>query len=165
MSNISENRINVVIPQEDITIVNTSIKAILSTIPENTTLTDDQRGKYTSIEVSNKVFAEDVLTEARQTGEGILTPYINLDFLENDLTVFNQLSTIESGLTNLLQRVKDAKRIAGHEAYGMANRAYGNYKDASEAGIPNAKSAYDKLKVRYEAQGKSTGRPAAPDLQ
>ncbi len=165
MSNLSENRINVVIASADITTINTSINAILSAIPENTTLTDSQRGGYNAIEVDNKVFAEDVLAEARSTGVGILTPYINLDFLENDLTVFKQLDGIESGLSNLLQRVKDAKRIAGHEAIGMANKAYSNYRDAAEAGVDNAKSGYDKLKVRYEGQRNKTGRPAAPDLE
>lgn len=163
MSNLSENRINVVIASADITTINTSINAILSAIPENTTLTESQRGGYNAIDVTNKVFAEDVLTEAKITGAGILTPYINLDHLENDLTIFNQLDTIESGLSNLLQRVKDAKRIAGHEAFGMANSAYGNYRDAAEAGIANAKSGYDKLKVRYEAQGNG-GRPSTPPL-
>jgi hypothetical protein len=158
MSNLSENRINVVIAPADITTINVSINAILSKIPENTTLTDNQRGSYTAIDVSNKVFAEDLLAEAKSTGNGILSPYINLDFLENDLKIFNQLDGIESGLTNLLQRVKDAKRIAGHEAFIMANKAYGNYRDASDAGIANAKSAHDKLKVRFEAQGKNTGR-------
>jgi len=159
MSNLSENRINVVIAPADVTTITSSISTILGILPANTTLTEEQRGKYNAIDVSNKVFAEDVLTEARITGTGILTPYINLDFLQNDLTIFNQLNAVESGLANLLQRVKDAKRIAGHEAYGMANKAYGNYKDATDAGIPNAKSAYDRLKVRYEAQGNG-GRPA-----
>ncbi len=158
MSNLSENRINVVIAPADVTTITSSISTILGILPANTTLTEEQRGKYNAIDVSNKVFAEDVLTEARITGTGILTPYINLDFLQNDLTIFNQLNAVESGLANLLQRVKDAKRIAGHEAYGMANKAYGNYKDATDAGIPNAKSAYDRLKVRYEAQGNG-GRP------
>jgi hypothetical protein len=159
MSNLSENRINVVIAPADVTTITSSISTILGILPANTTLTDEQRGNYNAIDVSNKVFAEDVLTEARITGTGILTPYVNLDFLQNDLTIFNQLNAVESGLANLLQRVKDAKRIAGHEAYGMANKAYGNYKDATDAGIPNAKSTYDRLKVRYEAQGNG-GRSA-----
>jgi ABC-type Zn uptake system ZnuABC Zn-binding protein ZnuA len=164
MSNLSENRINVVIAAADITTINTSINAILSKIPENTTLTDSQRLNYTAINVSNKVFAEDVLTESKQTGNGILSPFINLEFLENDLTVFSQLDAIESALSNALQRVKDAKRIAGHEAYGMASKAYNSYKDAADAGVANAKSGYDKLKVRYESQKKNVGRPPATEL-
>ena len=163
MSNLSENRINVVIAAADIAAMNSSIATILGKLPAGTTLTDEQRSEFTAIDVSNKVFAEDVLTEARLTGTGILSPYINLDFLQNDLSIFNQLDAIESGLANLLQRVKDAKRIAGHEAYSMAGKAYGNYKDAAEAGVENAKSAYDKLKVRFEAQGNG-GRPPTPSL-
>ncbi len=54
----------------------------------------------------------------------------------------------------------DAKRIAGHEGYGQANVIYNAFKTANDSGIPNAKASYDKLKVRFEAQGNSTGRPS-----
>jgi len=59
---------------------------------------------------------------------------------------------IESKLLNLLQRVSDIKRITGHEAYKVSNIIYKNYKDAAEGGIDNAKSAYDRLKERYDKQ-------------
>ena len=58
-----------------------------------------------------------------------------------------------------MQRIADAKRIAGHEAFGQANVIYTAFKTANENGIANAKSSYDKLKARYEAQGNSSGRP------
>ncbi|NHN27725.1 hypothetical protein FIA58_018745 [Flavobacterium jejuense] len=164
MSNLSENRINLVLTPADVATIKQNIDAIVALMPENTTLTDTQRASYMAINVNNKVYAENVLTEARSTGAGILAPYVNLDFLENDLTVFKQLDEIESKVNNLLQRVKDAKRIAGHEAYGMANKAYKNYQDASDAGVANAKSSYDKLKVRFDSNGNS-GRIPAADLQ
>lgn len=161
MPNLSENRINVVIPAADVTAMSASVATFVTKIPANTSLDDDQRLKYNAINVANKVFSEDVLTEATLTGAGILPPFINLPALQNDLTVFNQLDAQESALLNALQRVQDAKRIAGHEAYNQANAVYNIYKNAAESGIPNAKSGYDKLKVRYEAQGSSAaGRPA-----
>ena len=162
MSNLSENRINVVIAAADITAMNTSVSTILSKSPANTTLDEDQRLKYNAIDVTNKVFAEDCLTEATLNGVGILKPYINLVFLQNDLLIYEQLDAQESALLNVLQRIKDAKRIAGHEAYNMANAIYGSFKDATSDGIPNAKSGYDRLKVRYESQSPvgNSGRPA-----
>jgi hypothetical protein len=161
MSNLSENRINVVLSAADVTAMTNSIQTFLSKIPSNTSLDDAQRKRYNAINVANKVFAEDVLTEALLTGAGILPPFIDLTALQNDLTIFNQLDAQESALRNALQGILDAKRIAGHEAYNQANAIYGNYKNAAESGIANAKSSYDKLKVRYEAQGPSlAGRPA-----
>ena len=160
MSNLSENRINVVLAAADITAVNTSINTILAKIPANTTLTDEQRVSYNAINVANKVFADDCLTEAQASGAGILPGFVNLANLSNDLAVFDQLDSIESALNNALQRIADAKRIAGHEAYGQANVIYNSFKSANENGIANAKSSYDKLKARYEAQGSNAGRPA-----
>jgi hypothetical protein len=158
MANLSENRINVVITPADVTTVNTSIGTIVSKIPANTSLTDEQRVQYNAIDVANKVFTEDCLTEANLSGTGILPGFINLTALQNDITVFEQLDQFETALTNALQRVRDAKRIAGHEAYGQANQIYAAFKSANDSGIPNAKNSFDRLKVRYEAQGNATGR-------
>ena len=160
MANLSENRINVIIAAADVTTVNTSINTILSKIPANTSLTDEQRLQYNAIDVANKVFTEDCLAEANLSGTGILPGFINLPALQNDITVFEQLDQFESALTNAMQRVKDAKRIAGHEAYAQANQIYGAFKSANDSGIPNAKNSYERLKARYEAQGNSTGRNA-----
>ncbi len=160
MSNLSENRINVVLVAEDVTAINTAVSTILSKVPANTTLTDEQRVSYNAINVANKVFADDCLAEAEANGAGILPAFVNLTNLQNDLTVFEQLDQIESMLNNTLQRVADAKRIAGHEAYGLANVVYSAFKTANESGIANAKSSFDKLKARFEAQGNSTGRKA-----
>ncbi len=110
--------------------------------------------------MANKVFADDCLTEAQANGTGILPAFVNLTNLQNDLTVFEQLDQIESALNNTLQRVADAKRIAGHEAYGQANVVYSAFKTANESGIANAKSSFDKLKARFEAQGNGIGRKA-----
>ena len=160
MSNLSENRINVVLLAADVTAINTAVSTILSKVPANTTLTDEQRVSYNAINVANKVFADDCLAEAQANGTGILPAFVNLTNLQNDLDVFEQLDQIESMLNNTLQRVADAKRIAGHEAYGQANVVYSAFKTANESGIENAKSSFDKLKARFEAQGNSTGRKA-----
>ena len=159
MSNLSENKINVTLAVADVTAITDAVNTILSKVPGNTTLTDEQRLSYNAINVANKVFADDCLTEAQGNGSGILPGFINLTHLQNDLTVFEQLDQIESALNNTLQRIADAKRIAGHEAFGQANVIYNAFKTANENGIANAKSSYDKLKARFEAQGNSSGRP------
>jgi hypothetical protein len=154
MSNLSENRLNVVLSAADMTAINTSIAAIVAKVPANTTLTDEQRNSYNAINVANKVFAEDCLVEAQANGTGILPGFINLTVLQNDLTAFEQLDSIASALSNVLQRIEDAKRIAGHEAYGQATNIYNSFKQAHDSGIANSTASYQKLKVRYDAQGK-----------
>ena len=158
MSNLSENRINVVLSAADITAINTSIAAILSKVPANTTLTDEQRTGYRAIDVDNKVFSEDCLVEAQNNGTGIIPSFVSLTNLQNDLAIFEQLDTIYSSLKNVVQRIEDARRIAGHEAYGQANVIYKAFANAHESGVPNATAPYTKLKARYDAQRLPSGR-------
>lgn len=163
MSNLSENRINVVLAAADVAAINASIATILSKMPANTTLTDEQRVAYNAIDVVNKVYAEDCLAEAQTNGTGIVPGYVNLQNLQNDLTVFNQLDAVWSSLKNALQRVEDARRIAGHEAYALTSPIYNSFKQAHENGVPNASTSYNKLKARFEAQG-NTGKKANDTL-
>ena len=157
MSNLTENRLNVTLAAADITAINTAIAAITAKLPAGS-LDEEQRKKFTAIDVDNKVFCEDVVTEMNISGVGILPPFLNATFIQNDLVLFEQMDAVEANLKNVLQKIGDLKRIAGHEAFGMANAVYKIYTAANFSGIPGAKQAYDKLKLRYDAQS-SSGRP------
>ena len=160
MSNLTENKLNTVIAAADITAINTSIAAIASKLPAGS-LTDDQRLSLKSIDVANKVFVEDVITEIGVSGAGIIPAFINPTSIQNDLTLFTQLDGIEASLLNLLQKISDLKRLSGDEGYSMALSAYKIFDAANQAGISGSKQAYDKLKIRFDAQGSGTGRPAS----
>jgi hypothetical protein len=160
MSNLTENKLNTVIAAADITAINTSIVAIASKLPAGS-LTDDQRLSLKSIDVANKVFVEDVITEIGVSGTGIIPAFISPTSIQNDLTLFTQLDGIEASLLNLLQRISDLKRLSGDEGYSMALSAYKIFDAANQAGISGAKQAFDKLKVRFDAQGSGAGRPAS----
>ena len=159
MSNLTENKLNTVITSADLTAINASIVTITSKLPAGS-LTDEQRASLKAIDVANKVFVEDVITEIGVSGAGIIPSFINPTFIQNDLTLFTQLDGIEANLLNLLQKISDLKRISGDEGYSMSLSAYKIYDAANQAGIPGAKQAYDKLKIRFDAQGTGAGRPA-----
>jgi hypothetical protein len=163
MSNITENRLNTTIVAADVTAINAAIATITTKLPTGS-LDETQRANFKSIDVDNKVFVEDAITELTISGSGIIPAFINSAFIQNDLTLFEQLDAVEASLENLLQKISDLKRIAGHEAYSAAQTVYKIYDAANQAGIPGAKQAYDKLKVRYDAQGNNGGRTSAPDL-
>ena len=164
MANLTENRINVVLSSADTITIKNSIDSIVAILPANTTLTDEQRLKYNAIDVSNKVFVEDCLSEAKSTGAEILPSYINLPALQNDVDVFSQLDILESALMNVVRQIKDAKRIAGHEAFAQANQIYNAYRIAAESGIPNSQSSYDKIRSRYQPKSSSVGRNTSESL-
>ena len=153
MSNITENRLNTVLAAADIAAINTAITAITAKLPAGS-LDDDQRHVLKSIDVNNKVFVEDTLIELGISGAGIIPAFINQAFIQNDLTLFEQLDGVEASLLNLLQKIADLKRICGHESYSAALTVYKIYEAANLAGIPGAKQAYDKLKARFDAQGR-----------
>jgi len=158
MSNLTENKINTVLTAANISSINASIASIAALLPAGS-LTEEQRSALKSIDVENKVFVEDVITEIGVSGAGIIPPFINPVFIQNDLTLFEQMDGIEAGLLNLLQKISDIKRICGDEGYGMGLAAYRIFDAANQAGIPGAKQAYDKLKPRFDAQGGNQGRP------
>lgn len=165
MSNLTENKLNTIIAAADITAIDAAVVTITSKLPAGS-LTDEQRSSLKAINVANKVFVEDVLTEIGVSGTGIIPAFIVPAHIQNDLTLFEQLDAVEAQVLNLLQKIADLKRIAGDEAYSVALAVYKIYDAANAGGIPGAKQAYDKLKTRFDAQnnGNNTGRPANTDV-
>lgn len=160
MSNLTDNNLNEVLDGATFSNITESINTLEAALPAGS-LDDNQREVYSAINVNNKVFAEDVLAEMQGSGVAILPPYLNAMFLANDIQIFEQLDVIESRLENATQKVRDLKRIAGHEAYTMALSVFKNFDSANQAGISGAKQSYEKLKSRFEGQG---GRTPAPPL-
>ncbi|PWA04056.1 hypothetical protein [Flavobacterium psychrotolerans] len=155
MSNITENKLNTTLVAADLATITTSIATITAKLPV-ATLDEDQRNSYMAINVNNKIFVEDVITELSVSGAGIVPAFINTTFLQNDLSLFQQIDGIEAALLNLIQKTADLKRIAGHESYATALTVYKIYDAANQAGIPGAKQGFDKLKSRFDAQGRPT---------
>jgi len=153
MSNLTENRLDQVLDATTFTDLLSAVATLESLLPEGS-LDDEQRTSYRAINVNNKVFTEDVLTEMQGSGSAILPPYLSSTSLSNDLQLFEQLDQVDSRLANALRKVADLKRIAGHEAYSMALSVYKIYDAANQAGIPGAKESFERLKVRFENQGK-----------
>lgn len=155
MSNLTQNRLNVTLTPAAVTAINSGITAIEAQLPAGS-LTDEERNSYRAIDVNNKVFVEDVITEMGISGAGIIPPFLNSTIIQNDLTLFGQLDAIESKIINVLRHVSDLKRICGSEGYDNGLAVYRIYEAAAMAGIPGAKESYDKLKQRFDGQG---GKP------
>lgn len=152
MSNITENRINRILNETAMTNALAAITNLETELPEGS-LDDAQRDNYRAINVQNKVFTEDVMTEMQNNGTTILPPYLNVGLLKNDFDLFEQLDILESRLVNATRQLSDLKRIAGHEAYTMALSVYKSYDAANQAGIAGAKESYERLSERFNGQG------------
>ncbi len=162
MSNITDNRINAVIPALQVTAATNGITAADAAVAPtigNTSLTEPERESMFSLNVDNKVQVEETQEEVTNN-PGPLPAYIVSGNLNNDLALFNQLDILISQVKILLQKLEDGRRLAGHEAFGMALCIYQLYKAAALAGVPGAQASYDRLKQRFEGQG--GGAPPTP---
>jgi hypothetical protein len=162
MSNISNNLSNTTIPAAGVAAVQGGFTAITTVLdPLMQTLVDEQRESLLSLNVDNKVFVEEALDEITNHGS-ILPSAVNATFLANDLTFFNQLDSIEHDLEHLLIKVRDTKRVAGHEAYAMALTIYTLYKALAAAGVAGAQASADRLGERFAQQGGGAPAPENP---
>lgn len=153
MANITNNLLNTTIPVIDLGIVQTSITTLSTTLdPVLRALTDEEREALFSLNVNNKVFVDEALVEINTNG-AILPSAVSAALLDSDLTLFNQLSAIETQVENFLKRIKDTKRLAGHEAYAMSLTIYTLYKALAAVGIEGAQQSADKLGERFVQQG------------
>ena len=158
MSNLTQNRLNTTLTPAAVTAINASITAVGTQLPAGS-LTDEERNSFRGIDVSNKIFVEDTINEMGISGAAIIPPFLNSGIIQNDLTLFEQLDSIESNITNVLRKVSDLKRICGSEGYDNALAVYKIYEAASLAGIPGAKESYTKLNERFAASNTGAGRP------
>lgn len=160
MANITLNRLNTTIAPPDEAILQSSTAQTTLVLNNYTqSLTPEERAALFGLAVENLVFAYEAWEEANTNGS-ILPTYISAINLDNDLRLFRQMETIETVIENQLQRIKDTKRLAGHEAYAMALTIYKLYENAHLAGISGATASYNRLKQRFEQQG--GGAPAQP---
>lgn len=149
MGNLSDNRIDEILTPITVDKINGSIEDIKLNLPK-VTLVDSEREKLLALDVNNRVFVEEVISELQSSGAGIVPPFIQPATLDRDLTLFNQMDTLEAKVLNVLRMVRDVKRMAGHEAQFTSLTVYRLYEAANFAGIPGAKASYMNLKKRFE---------------
>ena len=159
MSNSQRNLINEVLSEEAMTTIMEAITAVSRSLPP-IVITDEERSSYNAISIDNKIFVDEVINELRINPDLNLGAYMDPQIIENDRDLFEQVETIESRMENVLNLVRDIKRMVGHESYGTSIEIYGMLGVMKKSGRLGAKQSYDRLKVRFEGQG---GRaPAEP---
>lgn len=161
MSNITFNRINAVLSEEDLTVINTHIGALLEKLPA-VGMTPQERKSFRGMDVNNKAYAKDCINMLKMNGAEIMPAYINVDNLISDYDLFEQMDKIKSRLNKAINIIDAIQRIAGKEAVDMTRAVHNLYGIAAKSGVSGAKTSYDKLSERYEKQ---TGRKKGPELK
>lgn len=162
MSNTNQNLLNQTLAALTLTEISEALTVVESALP-NGTLNDEQRRALNSINIANKVFAEEVLDEMNTNPIPAVNTTYSKEYLANDINLFEQMESIISRIKNITQKLEDIRRIAGHEAYGIATAAYYMLEGMARSGVPGAQASYDRLKVRYASNGGNQN--AEPEME
>lgn len=158
--NITVNRVNTVITSADLAAVLQHATDAQTLLPFLIGLEDAEKSGILGINVQNKQFVEDCLTEMG-IEPTILPSFIDPTHVKNDFVLFGQLDQVAVKLEDLLDKVRDTQFLAGAEAYAICLIYYRLVEAAAKAGLPGADERYRRLKVRFEGQG-GPGTPTPP---
>lgn len=156
MANITENRISQTIIAADATTLSTGATQVTGIVNNYTiALEPNERESLFALDEANLVFAYEALQEAQSNLSLLPQPLQNLvPEMDKDITLYNQLQEFESAyVAQWAIRVKDTKRLTGHEAYKVALTIYTMFEALAKAGVPGAQAAYDRLKQRFLNRG------------
>ena len=154
MANLTENRLNEVLDPAVLTTALTALDTFMAALPEGA-LNDDQRRRYTGMDVDNRVFVETAVNVMRGSGASVLPATFQLTTLQNDYDLFEQLQMVSERTSALQRKLDDLSRIAAHEAYTYALAIYAIYEAMSRAGSEDARAGYELMRERFAGQGGS----------
>lgn len=155
MANLANNRIDIVMSNEQVQAVKNAFKTIQENMPFLLGLTVDERVALPKINVSNKAFTEDAIHAIVNNAE-LLPSYIKVEAMKNDLNLFMQLDELTGIARQLVEKMEDTQMLAGSEAYVSALAAYKLFGAAAESGLLGSDAIYDSLKARFSATGTGT---------
>src|SRR5690606_37183200 len=93
MSSLTENRLNEVVDPAVLTTALTALNDFMAALPEGA-LNDDQRRRYTGMDVDNRVFVETVMNVMRGSGANVLPASFQLLTLQNVNNLFGQIKMV-----------------------------------------------------------------------
>ncbi|QQX75619.1 MULTISPECIES: hypothetical protein [Aequorivita] len=161
MANLSENRLNEVLDPAVLSAAITGLDAFMEGLPEGV-LNDDQRRRYTGMDVDNRVFVETVLDVMAGSGASVLPASFQLATLQVDYQLFEQVKAVLARVAQVQRKLEDLLRISAHEAFTYALAVYAIYETMSKAGSEDARAGFELMRERFAGQG--GGRPAEEEL-
>ena len=161
MSNLTNNRIDIVMTPAQVTDVKNAITTINTTISFSVSLTTDERASLPKISVANKSFTEDAIN-AIANNASLFPAYLNVAQMQNDLKLYQQLDELATILRQTLERIEDTRILAGSEAYVAALSVYKLAGAAASAGVEGTDTIYDQLRERFTVSTNTNPTPPTP---
>ncbi|MBT0608620.1 hypothetical protein [Aequorivita echinoideorum] len=155
MANLSYNLIHETLDETRMSTIFQKLEEIKALLPLGT-LTPEERKQYRSLDVRNHAFVEDAIRVQKNLGENLLPADLKSDAMETDFLLGKQIKSVRERVKNIENILADVARIVDHESFGMASTQYKLYKVGAKVGIPNARTAVEELRWRFENQGGRT---------
>lgn len=147
---MSENLVSIKISPADLTKILEAIKTIEQTLkPYLIALTPDQRRELPKMSDKTMPFVNKVLDYIGMKPQFAPT-YLNIEELKIDLQAVADLTQIYRSIEQLYENLNDTITRAGSEAYVTSLAFYNSVKQAAKMNIPDAKTIFNDLKVRFE---------------
>jgi len=161
MSNLTNNRINTVMTDTQVSDVKNAISAINAAINFSVSLTTDERASLPKISVANKSFTEDAIN-AIANNASLFPAYLDVKLMQNDLKLYQQLDELATMLRQTLERIEDTRILAGSEAYVAALAVYKLVGAAASAGVEGTDTIYEQLRERFTVSTNTNPTPPNP---
>jgi hypothetical protein len=149
MANFNDNRISEMISKENFDEIRNAFTEISALIPE-AALTDVERKSLVSMDVDNRVFADNVLIELDNGGAEIVPAYIKKENLRTDLVTAAQLEQLQVLCSNLLRKISDANRVVSSEAMTVSFLTYNLLSAVAKVGVNGAKEPAMRLAPLFQ---------------
>lgn len=163
MSGINNNRLNEVLSIDAVQSIKALLLQIQNQMPFLVGLSPGERMTLPKINVSNKAFAEDAFNVLRNN-PSLFPAFLDVDFLQNDLVLFQQLDELATLSRQLTEKIEDTRTLAGSEAFTTALSIYRIAESASIAGISGSDTIYKQLRDRFiYASTPNTGATPTPE--
>ena len=158
MANLTNNRLNIVATEVQITAAKNSLVQFDAQFPFLIGLTVEEKTTLPAINVDNKIFTEDAINAAVNNMD-MLPGYLSVSGVQTDMKLFNQLDELVPMVRKQLEKLEDTRFLAGSEAYTTALMIYKLFGAAAESGIPGADAIVAQLRERFTSNGNTPNNP------
>jgi hypothetical protein len=155
-----DNSISITIPPADLQAVKDALATINGILkPYLKALTPEDRRKLLKMGDGSEPFVSKVMDYAVSDPQ-FLPPFVQIVELEKDWDAYSALVPIFRTVQQLDSNLSDTVMLTGSEVFEGSLSYYNSVKMAAKMNVPDAKTIYEDLSKRFEAQGKRKSKPS-----
>lgn len=155
-----DNSISITIPPADLQAVKDMLASINGLLaPYLIALTPEDRRKLLKMGDGSEPFVSKVMDYAVSDPQ-FLPPFVQIAELKKDWEAVTARLPIFRTVQQLENNLSDTVMLTGSEAFEGSLSYYNSVKLGAKMNVPNAKTIYEDLSKRFEAQGKRKAKPS-----